>query len=172
MRKVIGSFLVVAALSLVGARAHAEEAPRAVERTHQAIRQNAADIMSWVYPTVTFDGIAGCEWFRASGGFTLACRFDYVDTDGAHDSRLLRFRANGQGFITRIDDGGGDSIVPAFFAVRVTQGMAAALAKDELAHNAGNLDADQRALMRLLAQSPEPQEILVFLLNLHIAAGA
>ena len=142
------------------------------ERTHQAVRQNAADIMSWVYPTVTFDGIAGCEWVRASGGFTLGCRFDYVDTDGGHDARLLRFRLNAQGLITRIDDGGGGSIVPAFFVVRVTQGMAAALAQDELAHNAANLDADKRALMRLLAQSPEPQEILLFLLNLQIVASA
>ena len=94
-----------------------------------------------------------------SGGFTLGCRFDYVDTDGDHDSRLLRFRLNGQGLITRIDDGGGESIVPVFFAVRVTKGIPAALAQDQLAHNAANLDADQRPSMGLLAKSPEPQEI-------------
>jgi hypothetical protein len=172
MRKVSGSLLVAAMIVLGAARAQAEAPPRAVERTHQAVVQNGADIMAWVYPTVRFDGVAGCEWVRASGGFVLGCRFDYVDTDGSSDFRLLRFRLNPQGFVTRIEDGGGGSIVPAFVVVRVTQGLAAKLAQDELAHRSGQLDADKRALLRLLAESPEPEEILAFLLNLAIVVGA
>jgi hypothetical protein len=77
-----------------------------------------------------------------------------------------------QGHITRIEDGGGGSIVPAFFTVRMTQGLAAAMARDELAHHSAKIDADKRALLRLLAESPEPEEILAFLLNLVIVAGA
>ena len=172
MFKAFGSFLVAATMLLGAARAHAETPPAPVARTHHAVQRNGADIMAWVYPTVTFDGIAGCEWGRASGGFVLACRFDYVDNDGDNDARVLRFRLNAEGLITRIEDGGGGSVVPAFFAARLTQGLAAALAQEELAHNSSRLEADKRALLRLLAESPEPEEILTFLLNLAIVAGA
>jgi hypothetical protein len=168
MRKLSWSVVVAGMMILVGARAHAEESPAPVARAHQAIQANAADIMSWVYPTVRFDGIAGCEWAEATGGFVVACRFDYVDA-GDHDARVLRFRLNGQGMIKQIEDGGGDSIFPAFFTLRATKGLAAEMAQRELAQNSAKLDADQRALLRLLARSPEPEEILAFLLNVQIA---
>lgn len=168
MRKVAGSLMVAATLVLIDARAHGQDSPPQVERAARAIQANAADVMSWVYPSVKFDQLAGCEWAQAEGGFVLACRFDYFDA-GDHDARTLRFRLNPQGFVTRIEDGGGDSVFPAFFTLRVTKGLAAEMAQRELAQNASKLDADDRALLRLLSRSPEPEEILAFLLNLQIA---
>jgi hypothetical protein len=168
MRKLSWSLLVAGVVVVAGARARAEESPGQVARAHRAIQANATDIMSWVYPTVKFEGIGGCEWAEATGGYTVACRFDYVDA-GDHDARVLRFRLNGQGMIKQIEDGGGDSIFPAFFTLRATKGLAAEMAQRELAQNSAKLDADQRALLRLLARSPEPEEILAFLLNIQIA---
>jgi hypothetical protein len=168
MRKLAGSFMVAATVVLVGAQAFGQDAPPQVERAARAIRANAADVMAWVYPSVKFAQIAGCEWGASAGGFSVSCRFDYVD-DGDQDARTLRFRLNSQGFVTRIEDGGGDSIFPAFFTLRVTRGLAAEMAKQELAKNSATLDADDRALLRLLSRSPEPEEILAFLLNIQIA---
>jgi len=162
-------FLVAAAVVLVSGRALANEAPAPVDRTYQAVKANAKEIMAWVYPTVTFDGLAGCSWGQTAAGFVLGCRFDYVD-DGDNDSRLLRFHLDGRGMIKRIEDGGGDSVFPAFFTLRVTKGMAVELAQRELAQSSHHIDADERALLRLLSRSPEPEELLAFLLNLDIAS--
>jgi len=168
MRKLSWSLLVAGVVVVAGARARAEESPAQVVRAHRAIQANATDIMSWVYPTVKFDEIAGCEWAPATAGFTLACQFNYVDA-GDHDARVLRFRLNAHGMITGIEDGGGDSMFAPFWVLRATKGLAAEMAQRELAQSSAKLDADQRALLKLLSRSPEPEEILAFLLNVQIA---
>jgi len=162
--------LLVAAMMLVGAQAYGQESLRQVDRAHDVVVKNAPGIMSWVYPSTTFEALAGCEWSRPGAGFALACRFNYVD-DGDHDSRVLRFRLNQQGLIVGIDDRGGDSVFPAFFTLRVTKNLAASMAQEELAKNSTTLDADQRALLQFLSKSREPEEILAFLLNVQIVAG-
>ena len=166
MRKLSWSLVVAGMMILVGARAHGEESPAQVARAHRAIQANAADIMSWVYPTVRFDGIAGCEWEEATGGH----RRVPVRVRRRRGPRRARVALPPEraGMIKQIEDGGGNSIFPAFFTLRATKGLAAEMAQRELAQNSAKLDADQRALLRLLARSPEPEEILAFLLNVQI----
>jgi hypothetical protein len=170
MSKTTMSALVLAATLALGAsRAQAQVPPEQVSRTFEAIQENGKMVMAWVYPTVSFTDVGPCNWATADGGFILACRFDYID-DGDRDARLLRFRLDRRGFVRAIEDGGGDSFVPPFTFLRVTKGLMSHMAKDELAKLPEG-DDDRRALLELVAQSPDPSQILAALLNIRIVLG-
>jgi hypothetical protein len=153
------------------AAARPPEIPAAVQRAARVVRSEGRMIMSWTYPTVTFQGVTGCEWAGATGGYALSCRLAYADPDGERSSRLLVFAVDEQGLLRGVRDGGGTSSVPAFFVVRMAKEVIARMARESFDQQAKNDELEQ-AFVSLLANGPEPEEVLTFLLNLKLRAGA
>ena len=162
----------VAVVIAHGARPAHAQASAVVERAYQTLSSEDKMVMAWVYPTTTSEGPAACTWAEAWNGFELSCRFAYVDADGTRSARRLVFGVNRAGLITGIRDGGGRSVVPAFFWLRLTQDLVRRMAQDELARSPQTDSEGERALLKLFADgTAEPEDALRFLLNLKILAS-
>lgn len=157
--------LVAGVVTVAATNARADEAPGRVLRAARVVQQEAKTIVAWAYPTVTFRGFDGCAW---NGADELDCRFTYKDMLGDRESRVLRFGLDEDGMISGIADGDGEGFIPPFATLRGVKGMLAAMAKSDLQRKAGADEEGQRALLQLLSNSPEPEEVLSFLLNVAI----
>ena len=157
---------VLTTLSLGVPCARAQDTPAAVDRAFRAVRQDGAIVMAWAYPTVTFDQLGNCDWAERGSAYALTCRLNYTD-GGARGSRVLSFQVNGRGFITAIADRGGTSFWPPFATMGLATIGLSAVAADELTTET---DPDKRALLKLLANAPEPEVALAAIMNLRMLA--
>jgi len=177
-RRPIGTPVVaaaLAALALIAATprpARADEVPPRLAGALRTVRAEGNTIMSWVYPTVTFRGVGDCAWAQRGDDAGVACWFRYSDLDGSRAARKLGFTVNDRGFISQIVDLGGDDITPAFTFLRLTKGLIRDMAKDELARQQPSASDADRQLLELLSRSPDPEEVLRFLLNVEILASS
>jgi hypothetical protein len=151
---------------LIGGTLHAQEVPLQAQRAAQVLQEEASTIVSWAYPTATFHNFDGCSWNARTD--ELGCAFTYVNMFGGEGSRLLGFSLDGNGFISRIRDGGGDGWFPPFTTLRSLKGLVE-LASADLERSSGEDDESKRQLLALLAKGPEPEQVLRFLLNVDIA---
>jgi hypothetical protein len=145
----------------------ADETPSGVLKTHKTVENNAKMVMSWCYPTVTFDDLGKGTWSSTTNGYALTELFNYTDSDGEKAYRKLVFQLDKSGMITDIQDGGGPSIWKPFTGLRLAKELLAAAAKDAADKEQ---DADKKKILDLLAKSPEPEEVLALLLNLKTLA--
>lgn len=166
--RVLAGLTVALVGTFSGARlAHAQEVPAPVEHTAQTIQSEGRAIMAWVYPSVTLMKVGGCAWNQTRQGHDLTCPFFYTD-DGDPGVRRLRFHLNAAGLITSIADAGGTAVWPPFATMRLMKEVLAEAAREALDKSA-RVDPDARAVLSLLAGSPEPEDILALMLDIKIA---
>lgn len=166
-RRSVG-LVVVGLAVLVGgaAQAQAQVMPSRAQRVVNTLGREASSIVSWAYPTVTFRGFDGCGWNGVAN--ELTCRFRYLDMFGDAESRVLGFSLDDSGFVSGIKDVQGDSLIPPFTVLRGFSGVLAKAARADLDRTVGDNDEARRQLLLLLAQEPEPEQVLMFLLNIDI----
>ena len=158
---------LTAALSARPARA--DELPYPVERALQTVGAESRGIMAWVYPTVTYRSVTGCRWRELVRGYDLSCVFNYTDTDGDSGYRRIGFRLDENGLVDSVGDRGGSDVWPAFASLRLAKELVAQMARDEIARGEHNDRTDQ-ALLDFLARSPEPEEVLAFILDVRMVS--